>query len=112
MLPVLMFASGLVAGVVGVRLLKKATTPAAPDLHRLGQRTRDGLRDATVTGLTAIETQAASLRAKLTPATEAAPTEPAADGPEQAATPDTAPALTAAAPEPGAEPAAPMEPGK
>lgn len=75
MLPVLMFASGLIAGAVGVSLLKKAKPPAAPNLHQLGQRTRDGLRDATVTSLTAIETRASSLRAKLTPAADAPPDE-------------------------------------
>ncbi|WP_096701913.1 hypothetical protein [Magnetospirillum sp. 15-1] len=73
--PLLTFASGLVAGIVGVKLLKKATPPAAAQLDDIGGKARQGLaqaqsslRDATVSGLSAIEKSSASLRAKLTPA--------------------------------------------
>ncbi|MDO8607413.1 MAG: hypothetical protein Q7R40_12825 [Phaeospirillum sp.] len=70
--PLLTFASGLVAGIVGIRLLKKAPPL---ELEGIGGKARQGLtqaqaslRDATVSGLTAIETSSANLRAKLTPA--------------------------------------------
>jgi hypothetical protein len=73
--PLLTFASGLLAGIVGVKLLNKATPPAAQRLETLGGKARhglaqaqSGLRDATVTGLEAIEKSSASLRAKLAPA--------------------------------------------
>lgn len=95
MLPVLMFASGIVAGVLGVQLAKKAAHQPKPDLRGLGQRTRAGLRDATVSGLTAIESQAASLRSKLTPDGADAP-------PAEAAEPAAAETEAAAAPEAGA----------
>lgn len=73
--PLLTFASGLVAGIVGVRLLKKATPPTAAQLEGLGGKARQGLaqaqaglRDATVSGLSAIEKSSANLRARLAPA--------------------------------------------
>lgn len=73
--PLLTFASGLVAGIIGVRLLKKAAPPAAAQLDGLGGKARQGLaqaqaglRDATVSGLSAIEKSSANLRARLTPA--------------------------------------------
>ncbi|TAN77953.1 MAG: hypothetical protein EPN20_01375, partial [Magnetospirillum sp.] len=80
--PLLTFASGLVAGIVGVKLLKKAAPPAAAQLDGIGGKARQGLaqaqtslRDATVSGLTAIEKSSAGLRAKLAPAA-AEPAEP------------------------------------
>lgn len=73
--PLLTFASGLVAGILGVRLLKKAAPPAAAQLDGIGGKARQGLaqaqaglRDATVSGLSAIEKSSANLRAKLAPA--------------------------------------------
>ena len=73
--PLLTFASGLIAGIVGVRLLNKAAPPASAGLGNLGGKARDGLaqaqtglRDATVSGLSAIEKSSASLRARLAPA--------------------------------------------
>jgi len=72
--PVLLFATGLVTGIIGVRALKK-NGPGKETLSALGDKTRhgldqakSGLRDATVSGLTAIEKSSATLRGKLTPA--------------------------------------------
>ncbi|CCG42440.1 hypothetical protein [Magnetospirillum molischianum] len=79
--PVLLFATGLVTGIVGVRALKNSGK-GKDALESLSGKTRhgldqakSGLRDATVSGLTAIEKSSASLRGKLTPAAPA-PTEP------------------------------------
>lgn len=73
MLPLLTFASGIVAGIVGVKLLKNAKTPQS--LHDLGDKARGGLdkagaglRDVTVSGLSVIEKSTAGLRARLVPA--------------------------------------------
>lgn len=73
MLPLLTFASGIVAGIVGVKLLKNAKTPQS--LHDLGDKARGcldkagaGLRDVTVSGLSALEKSTAGLRARLIPA--------------------------------------------
>lgn len=89
MLPLLTFASGLVAGIIGVKLLKKVKTPDS--LGGLGDKARGGLdkaqaglRDATVSSLSAIEKSTASLRAKLTPeqvSAEADVAEPPQDAP-------------------------------
>ena len=66
----LTFAAGVVAGVAGVKALKKAEAPEK--LADLAQKARggfdragEGLRDATVSGLSAVEKSSASLRAKL-----------------------------------------------
>lgn len=76
MLPLLTFASGLVAGIVGVRLLKNVKAPESlkATAGSVGGKARHGLdqaqsslRQATVSSLTAIERSSASLRAKLTP---------------------------------------------
>jgi len=84
--PVLLFATGLVTGIVGVRLARKAS--ATTTAHDLGDKTRkgvgqarDGLRRATVDGLSAVERASASLRGKLEekPADPAAPAVPAQD---------------------------------
>jgi len=79
--PVLLFATGLVTGIVGVRALKNSKSKDS--LAALGNKTRhgldqakSGLRDATVSGLTAIEKSSANLRGKLTPAADAAAPEP------------------------------------
>lgn len=91
MLPLLTFASGLVAGIVGIRMLKAARTPdrLRSAGHTLGDKARHGLdqaqaglRGAAVSGLTAIEKTSASLRGKLEPAAEAAVPEA---GPDAAA---------------------------
>jgi len=84
MLPFLTFAGGIVAGIVGVKLLKQVKPPES--LGNLGDKARSGLdkagaglRDATVTGLSAIEKSTAKMRTKLTP--------PAAEPPEAVAAP-------------------------
>ncbi|EPY00431.1 hypothetical protein [Magnetospirillum fulvum] len=75
--PVLLFATGLVTGIVGVRALKNSkgkeslTALSHKTRHGLDQA-KSGLRDATVSGLTAIEKSSANLRGKLTPAADAA----------------------------------------
>lgn len=127
MLPFLTFASGIVAGIVGVQLLKKARTPQ--NIGDLGTKARSGLdkagaglRDATVSSLSAIEKSSASLRAKLTP--EAAPeaeapaetpdepTAPAEDGDAaDAAPPSRRKAAGKKKPEADAEPETPPEGG-
>ncbi len=85
MLRLLTFASGLVAGIVGVGLIKKtvkisaASAAASPgetfgDKARHGlDRAQSGLRQATVSGLTTIEKSTAHLREKLTAAPTATP---------------------------------------
>lgn len=84
--PVLLFATGLLTGIVGVRALKHSGK-GKDHLVALGDKTRhgldqakSGLRDATVSGLAAIEKSSANLRGKLTPAAPAA--EPADGGPQ------------------------------
>jgi hypothetical protein len=87
MVPLLPFAVGLLAGVVGVKALKKAKTPEA--LGTLSQGARDGverassgLKDAAVSGLSALERSSASLRAKLeNPSAQAEDGAP--EGPEE-----------------------------
>ena len=86
MLPVLTFAAGLIAGAVGYRALKKSKSNvslrAAGDAARDGlDKAQSGLRQAAVSGLSAVERSSASLRAKLdaaAPATAEASTEEAA----------------------------------
>lgn len=72
MLPFLTFASGIVAGIIGVKLLKNVKAPES--LGSIGDKARGsldkaqaGLRDVTVSGLSALEKSSASLRTKLTP---------------------------------------------
>lgn len=88
MLPLLTFASGLVAGIVGLRVLKNVKPTAGIKAASAGlDRAEAGLRQATVSGLTAIERSSAALRERLTPAevvagtddvvAEAEPTPPA-----------------------------------
>ncbi len=76
MYPLIPFAAGLVAGALGIRLLKSAKTPslggvAGTAKEQLG-RAQEGLRQATVSSLSAIEQSSASLRARLTPVSETA----------------------------------------
>ena len=75
MLPFLTFASGIVAGIVGVKLLRNVKAPDS--LGSLGDKARSGLdkagaglRDATVSGLSVLEKSTAHLRDKLAPAAE------------------------------------------
>ncbi|MCA1908904.1 MAG: hypothetical protein LDL39_11145 [Magnetospirillum sp.] len=76
MLPFLTFAGGIIAGIVGVKLLKQVKTPES--LESLGDKARSGLdkagaglRDATVSGLSAIEKSTAKMRGKLSPEPQA-----------------------------------------
>lgn len=102
MLPLLTFASGLIAGIVGVRLVKSVTAPSGPRaaatarLGTIGDKAQTGLRQATVSGLTVIEKSSANLRAKLTPVPPVPP---------QAATPDEPEAQVTEASEETAPPA-------
>ncbi|PWC44240.1 hypothetical protein [Azospirillum sp. TSO22-1] len=87
MYPLLVFASGLIAGAVGVRLLKRADLPqnlkAATASGKVGlDRAQSAVREATLSGLSAVESTSARLRAKLAPEPEtAAPEAPAAEEP-------------------------------
>lgn len=97
MFPLLPFAAGLAAGILGVQMLRNVKTGTLNSSAReqLG-RAKSGLRNATVSSLEAIEHSTANLRAKLTP--EPAP----------AAEPDAAESTA----EPAAEAAAPSAPAK
>ena len=92
MLPVATFAAGLIAGAVGLQMLKKSKAPkslrdAADRLDGIGDKAcgkaregldkaQSGLRRAATSGLSAVERSAADLRAKLEP--DAVEAEPAA----------------------------------
>lgn len=76
MLPLLTFATGLVAGIAGVRFLKSVkiapgATPSADDIGKKARegfdRARSGLRDAAVSGLAVVERASADLREKIAP---------------------------------------------
>lgn len=109
MLPLLTFASGLVAGIVGLRLLKSVKAPenlrstATARLETIG----DKARQATVSGLTAIEKSSAGLRTKLTPVAAEPALEPdavvEAQAPVQAKPPVKAKPARKKAPPPVAE---------
>lgn len=89
MLPLLTFASGVIAGAIGVRMMKNAKAKADPtiaDLRAADLKTVDvkaaaregagkaqtAVREAAVTGLLAIERTSAGLRSRLaTPVEEA-----------------------------------------
>lgn len=109
MLPFLTFASGIIAGIVGVKLLKNVKTPEA--LGNVGDKARSGLdkaqaglRDATVSSLSVIEKSSASLRAKL------APEEPAAPEPTPVAVAKAAPRRKVATKKKTAATSSPVEP--
>lgn len=101
MLPVLTFAAGVLAGAIGVKMLKQAKqsdalrAAAAVRLETVGDKAREGLgkaqcglRQAAVSGLSAVEKSSASLRARLTPAEEPAEeTAPAEEPVEETAAP-------------------------
>jgi len=99
MFPLLTIATGLVVGIAGVRLLKSKKldvipTPSAADLGKTARdgfdRARSGLREAAISGLSAVEKASAGLREKLSPepppAGEAAVTEPSGTAETEAAT--------------------------
>lgn len=118
MLPLLTFASGVLAGVVGIRLLKSVQAPdglrtagtaAATGLSAAGDKARQGLdqaqaglRQAAVAGLTTIEKSSASLRSRLGEAESSPAAEPTSDTGEQ--TPIRKARAKAKPPEASAEP--------
>lgn len=117
MYPLLIFATGLVVGAAGTRLLKGANGPlkakaaAATEKAQGGvEKAQEAVRDAALSGLSAIERTSARLRTKLTPepADEAAG-EPAAAPSVEAVAETAAPAAEAAPAEP--EPPAPRPAG-
>ncbi|WP_149651061.1 hypothetical protein [Azospirillum argentinense] len=90
MLPLLTFASGVIAGAIGVRMVKNAKAKADPaiadikaaDLKSVDVKAaaREGagkaqtaVREAAVTGLLAIERTSAGLRSRLAMPVEEAP---------------------------------------
>lgn len=101
MLPVLTFAAGLIVGAAGYRALKKSKSGvnlrAAGDAARDGLgKAQSGLRQAAVSGLSAVERSSANLRVKLeTVAAE----EPAPAAEADSATVETAPETPAPAAE-------------
>ena len=98
MLPLLRFASGILVGVVGVHLLKQSKAPEA--VKSFAQKARSGLdkageelREATVSGLSAVEKSSAALRSKLSTTTDG--NDAATDAAPNAAAAGTAPAPSA-----------------
>lgn len=106
MLQLLTFASGVIAGAIGVRMVKNAKAKADPmiaDLRATNLKTADvkaaaregagkaqtAVREAAVTGLLAIERTSAGLRSRLATPVEEAPVE-AAPVKAEAAKEDTA----------------------
>lgn len=79
MIPLLPFAAGLLVGITAVKLAKNDKTKASLD------KAQEKIREATVSGLTAIERSSAKLRTKM----EEKPTE--APPPENTATTEPAP---------------------
>ncbi|WP_349600675.1 hypothetical protein [Azospirillum argentinense] len=94
MLPLLTFASGVIAGAIGVRMMKNAKAKADPRIADLRATTlkaadvkaaaREGagkaqtaVREAAVSGLLAIERTSAGLRSRLATPAEEAPVEAA-----------------------------------
>lgn len=106
MLPVLTFAAGLIVGAAGYRALKKSKSSvnlrAAGDAARDGLgKAQSGLRQAAVSGLSAVERSSANLRVKLetVPAEAEEPVSAAAAAPE-AAPEASAPVAPAEEPKP------------
>lgn len=94
MLPLLTFASGVIAGAIGVRMVKNAKAKADPKIADLratdvkavdvkaaaregAGKARTAVREAAVTGLLAIERTSAGLRSRLATPVEEAPAEAA-----------------------------------
>lgn len=115
MFPLLTFATGLVVGIAGVRLLKSARfdavpTPSTDEIGKKAregfERARSGLREAAVSGLSAVEKTSAGLREKLAPEAAAASETDATESSAEAA-PETPPTA-----EPEAKPAPRRAPRK
>ncbi|GAA4249758.1 hypothetical protein GBZ26_27735 [Azospirillum formosense] len=94
MLPLLTFASGVIAGAIGVRMVKNAKAKADPTIADLratnlksvdvkaaaregAGKAQSAVREAAVTGLLAIERTSAGLRSRLATPVEEAPVEAA-----------------------------------
>ncbi|WP_211099897.1 hypothetical protein [Azospirillum brasilense] len=89
MLPLLTFASGVIAGAIGVRMVKNAKAKADPKIADLKSidvkaaaregagKAQTAVREAAVTGLLAIERTSAGLRSRLATPVEEAPVEAA-----------------------------------
>ncbi|MHA7065006.1 hypothetical protein [Azospirillum argentinense] len=85
MLPLLTFASGVIAGAIGVRMVKNAKAKADPTIADLKSvdvkaaaregagKAQSAVREAAVTGLLAIERTSAGLRSRLATPVEEAP---------------------------------------
>ena len=125
MLPILTFASGLVVGALGLRLLKSAKpadglrTSVSEGYETVATQAREGLdktqatlRRTTISGLSALERSAAGLRTRLeedpapveTPAEEAAPKAKKARAPRKTAAKRTKKAATPPPPPEAAPP--------
>lgn len=121
MYPLLIFATGLVVGAAGTRLLKGANGPlkakatAATEKAQCGvEKAQEAVRDAALSGLSAIERTSARLRTKLTPeptdeAAGEAAAEPVQESSAEAVAETPAPATETAPAEP--EPPAPRPAG-
>lgn len=102
MLPLLPFAAGIVAGALGIQALKK--TKPTEHLGSLGASAKSGLdkagtglRDATVSGLSALERSSASLRTRLS-SEDKAPSDEGVDAVAAAPVADPEPEEPAKAP--------------
>lgn len=105
MSPLLRFASGIVVGIIGAQLLRQSKAPDA--VKSFAQKARSGLdkaseelRDAAVSGLSAVEKSSASLRAKLAGDSEQAAAEASepVETTTQAPPPEPAPESSASRP--------------
>lgn len=111
MLPLLTFASGVIAGAIGVRMVKTARAkadPAIADLKAVDVKAaaREGagkaqtaVREAAVTSLLAIERTSAGLRSRLATPVEEAPVE---EAPVEAVPTEPEPEAEATSAAPGA----------
>lgn len=118
MLPLLTFASGVIAGAIGVRMMKNAKVKADPKIADLKSvdvkaaaregagKAQTAVREAAVTGLLAIERTSAGLRSRL-----ATPVDAAAEEPVEEAPADVAPAKEDVAEPVKAEPTPSAAPG-
>lgn len=79
MFPLLPFAVGLLTGAAGVRLLRNESA------KKQLAKAQDRLREATVSGLNAIENSSARLRTRLDPSDDAAPSAAAVSTPRKSA---------------------------
>lgn len=117
MLPLLTFASGVIAGAIGVRMVKNAKAKADPKIADLkavdvkaaaregAGKAQTAVREAAVSGLLAIERTSAGLRSRLATPVDAAAQEPVEEAPVDAAPAEVEP-VKSEAPAPAAPGAA------